>query len=131
MDYNTVQILLEAVKKRGSRASVYLLEQVATVVANVSMDQRGRKLLTKHETPIAMMCFLQSNNTESEIVKRLQQKSIIALSRLCSEKIGAEQVVQMGGVSRLVQLCREKKERFDSDAVLVAALVSSYFLNFI
>lgn len=59
-----------------------------------------------------------------DVEKRLQQKSIIALSRLCGEKEASMQVVKLGGVEKLVKMCREKEERFDSDAVLVAALVS-------
>lgn len=125
LENNTVQILLEAVKRRGSRASVYLLEQVATVIANTSIEAKGRKLLTENNAPTALLCFLQSNSLmDSETVKRLQQKAIIALSRLCSEKMAAQQIVAMGGIPRLVQLCREKKERYDSDAVLVAALAT-------
>ncbi|KAJ8930514.1 hypothetical protein NQ314_016676 [Rhamnusium bicolor] len=101
------KILLEAVKNRGPRASIYLLEQVATLLANMSASDVARKQLSEINAP-----------------SRLQQKSIIALSRLCGEKQAATQIVELGGVEKLVKMCRERNERHDSDAVLVAALAT-------
>lgn len=124
---NTVKIALETTRRRGPLASIYLLEQVATLIANVSSMEFARKQLSEDEAPKALLCFLQTSSMEEEVMKRLQQKSIIALSRLCSEAEAASQVVEMDGVEKLVKLCRERSERYNSDAVLVATLVSVNF----
>jgi hypothetical protein len=121
---NTVQVLLESVNKRGPCASIYLLEQVATLIANMTSLEAARKQLTSLQTVPALLCFLKSGNVGEDVEKRLQQKAIIALSRLCSEKDAAAQVVELGGVDKLVRMCREKNERFSNDAVLVATLAT-------
>lgn len=123
----TIKILFEAVQKRGPHGSIYLLEQVATLIANMSSSEEARKQLIAEKAPAVLLLFLQSiAGKGEEVEKRLQQKSIIALSRLCSACVAADQMVGLGGVEKLVQLCREKRQRFNSDAVLVAALVSIY-----
>lgn len=128
LHHNTVRILFDAVQKRGPHSSIYLLEQVASLLANMSSSEEARRRLTEEKAPAVLLLFLQSTGGDGEEAeKRLQQKSIIALSRLCSERDAAEQLVGLGGVKTLVQLCREKKKRFNSDAVLVAALVCIYW----
>lgn len=87
-----------------------------------------RPNLARDGAAVALLCFLKSSSMDDTVVRRLQQKAIIGLSRLCSEPEAARQVVERGGVDRLVKLCREKKERFDSDAILVAALVSIFHI---
>lgn len=121
---NTIRVLFEAVRRRGSRASVYLLEQVATLLANISANEEARKQLTKERASAVLLCFLQCSGSGEDVEKRLQQKAMIALSRLSSDQKAAQQIVELGGVNKLVKLCREKNERYNSDAVLVAALVS-------
>lgn len=125
----TVRILFDAVRKRGPHGSIYLLEQVASLMANMSSSEEARKQLIEEKAPTVLLLFLQSitGNKGEEAEKRMQQKAIIALSRLCSDTVAAEQIVSLGGVQKLVQLCREKKKRFNSDAVLVAALVCTNF----
>lgn len=123
LQLNTLSIIFEAVRQRGPRASIYLLEQVATLVANLSSVEEGRKQLTEQKAPSSLLCFLRAGDSGEDVEKRLQQRAIIALSRLCGEKEAAQQLVEAGGVEKLVRICREKKERYDSDAVLVAALV--------
>lgn len=152
ISFRTVDVLLKCLKKDGQVANscsieVYILEQVAIVVANVSATGEGRSYLTATpNTSTALVCFLQTKpytcpaaNYNSDlfsaedtgnhpddvaVVQRLQQKTIIALSRLCGDTKAAHHVVKMGGVRRLVMLCREKGERYGSDAVLVAALAT-------
>ncbi|KAJ3664634.1 hypothetical protein Zmor_000187 [Zophobas morio] len=121
---NTAEILLNSVNRRGPCASVYLLEQVATLVANMTSVEVARQHLTKLSTIPALLCFLKCGGVGEEAEKRLQQKAIIALSRLCSDKEAATQVVELGGVEKLVKMCREKEERFSNDAVLVATLAT-------
>lgn len=122
----TAKVMLEAVKNKGPRASIYLLEQVATLIANMSAIDLARKQLTNIKASGVLLCFLKTNFVGEDVERRLQQKSIIALSRLCGQKEAAAQVVELGGVDKLVRMCREKNERHDSDAVLVAALVSCF-----
>ncbi|XP_028141241.1 protein inscuteable homolog [Diabrotica virgifera virgifera] len=121
---NTAKFLMENIQSRGPAASIYLLEQMATLLANLSASDVARKQLTEMKAPTALLCFLKMNLNGEDVEKRLQQKSIIALSRLCGERGAAMQVVELGGVDKLVMMCREKEERFDSDAVLVAALAT-------
>lgn len=120
---NTAQILLEGIKRRGSRVSIYLLEQASTLIANMSSIDEGRQELTQCNATFFLLCFLRASYTDEEVVKRLQQKSIIALSKLSSDKVAAKQIVENDGVEKLVKLCREKEERHGNDAVLVASLV--------
>ncbi|XP_050303501.1 protein inscuteable homolog isoform X2 [Anthonomus grandis grandis] len=126
--YETAPVLLTAVKQRGPMASVYLYEQVATLLANMSALEAARDQLTDYEAVAALLHFLRpplvAVPNEQDVERRLQQKSVIALSRLCSNVGAATRVAELGGVERLVRLCREKKLRFGSDAVLVAALAT-------
>lgn len=125
LNASTSKVLLEAVELRGPMASIYLLEQVAALLANISTSASARKQLTKVRAPNALLEFLKKcSDAGEDVERRLQQKSIIALSRLSGEHDAAVQIVENGGVEKLVSLCREKTERYDSDAVLVAALVS-------
>ncbi|KAL3276535.1 hypothetical protein HHI36_011910 [Cryptolaemus montrouzieri] len=119
----SIEELLKAIEHRRN-TSVYVLEQVASLIANVSSIDSARKHLIEIRAPAALMCFLQVKNVGENVEKRLQQKAMIALSRLCSDHKAAKQIVEIGGVDKLVKLCREKENRFNSDAVLVAALAS-------
>ncbi|XP_056644652.1 protein inscuteable homolog [Diorhabda sublineata] len=121
---NTAKVLMESIRARGPAASIYLLEQMATLLANMSATEMARKQLVDIKAPAALLCFLKMNLVGEDVEKRLRQKSVIALSRLCGERDAAVQVVDLGGVEKLVKMCREKEERFDSDAVLVAALAT-------
>lgn len=121
---NTVQILLKTVNQRGPCVSIYLLEQVAALIVNLSSQEIARQHLMLTSIISALLYFLNITKVEGEAEKRLQQKSIIALSRLCSQPEACRQVVEFGGVRKLIKMCRNKNERFCSDAVLVATLVS-------
>lgn len=87
---STVNCLLTAVRKLGARASIFLQEQVATLVANMAAMPESRSHLAQHRAVGALLCFLQVQHspllTAAEIgaAQRLQHKSAIALSRLGS-----------------------------------------------
>lgn len=123
VEAGTIDVFLMAVKVRGPGASLYLLEQVATLIANMSAVESARRHLSQLDTSAALLYCLQACRSGEDVERRLQQKTMIALSRLCGDPDVAGQIVSMGGVDKLVNMCREKKDRFDSDAVLVAALV--------
>uniref|UniRef100_A0AAR5PQT4 Protein inscuteable homologue C-terminal domain-containing protein n=3 Tax=Dendroctonus ponderosae TaxID=77166 RepID=A0AAR5PQT4_DENPD len=122
----TAPTLLSAVRNRGPLVSVILLEQVATLIANMAAMEGARENLTSFEAPVALLHFLKSARIpqNEDVERRLQQKSVIALSRLCGDVEAAKQVVENGGLTRLVQLCRERDARYNSDAVLVATLAT-------
>ncbi|XP_031358874.1 protein inscuteable homolog isoform X1 [Photinus pyralis] len=121
---NSIGIILRSVKARGSLISVYVLEQVANLLANLSGKQIARGALIEEQAVAVLLHLLQYNHTDKDVEIRLQQKSIIALSRLSSCVEAADQIVKCKGIKALVALCRERKERHDSDAVLVAALAT-------
>ena len=106
------------------------LSQVVTVLANMSAVSacigditacHGVELLVEllHEKPPDA-----ATDAELTACEHVQQKAAIALSRLCRDVSSAALVVSVGGVPRLVQLCRVASERNNSDAVLVSCLVS-------
>ncbi|KAK5649552.1 hypothetical protein RI129_000581 [Pyrocoelia pectoralis] len=121
---NSIGIILRSVKARGTLISVYVLEQVANLLANLSGKPIARNTLIEEHAVAVLLHFLQYNHIDKHVETRLQQKSIIALSKLSSSVEAASQIVKFNGVKTLVTLCRERKERHDSDAVLVAALAT-------
>ena len=62
------------------------------------------------------------NQAEILAAERVQKKSAIALSRLCNDSVVCRDLVRLGGVDRLVELCKCPDERNYSDATLVACL---------
>ncbi len=87
VELNTVSLLLIAVRKLGARASIFLQEQVATLIANMAAVSEARSYLTQHRAVGALLCFLQvkhspvQSNAEHAAVERLQHKSAVAMSR--------------------------------------------------
>ena len=69
------------------------------------------------------------SQAEVMAAERVQKKSAIALSRLCNDAAVCRDVVRLGGVDRLVQLCKHPDERNYSDAILVACLAVLRRLN--
>lgn len=85
---DTAGRLLTAVRNLGVRASVFLQEQVATLIANMAAVPEARSHLAQHRAVCALLCFLQVKHSpiqtapEIAAAERLQHKSAIALSRL-------------------------------------------------
>ncbi|KAJ9578976.1 hypothetical protein L9F63_024915, partial [Diploptera punctata] len=130
LEHCTAGKLLQAVKKKGPKVSVFLQEQAATLIANMAAVPESRPHLADQRAVVALLCFLQIRHSplqrapEIAAAERVQQKSAIALSRLCSDPVVAAQVVELQGVNRLVRLCKEERERNHSDGVLVACLAA-------
>ncbi|KAG8261869.1 protein inscuteable homolog isoform X2 [Homalodisca vitripennis] len=130
LECTTAGTLLLAVRRQGPQASVFLMEQAAGLIANMAAVPEARPHLAEHRAMVALLCFLQVRHSplqraaEITAAERLQHKSAIALSRLCSDPSVAAQVVDLQGVNRLVRLCKEEKERNHSDGVLVACLAA-------
>lgn len=128
----TVWILVSTCRKSGvvKTGSVFVKDQVATVLANMSSLPEGRQDVIDSGGLVVLLSFLKvtpstaGSKAELAACERVQQKSSIALSRLCSDAAVSEQVIALQGVQRLVQLCKDEKERNQSDAVLVACLAA-------
>ena len=69
------------------------------------------------------------NQAEMLAAERVIKKAAIALSRLCNDPTVCRNVVRLGGVDRLVELCKDAAERNYSDAILVACLAVLRRLN--
>lgn len=84
---DTPSCLLTAVRKLGIRASIFLQEQVATLIANMAAVSETRPYLAQSRAVGALLCFLQMKRSpvqtvaETAAAKRLQHKSAVALSR--------------------------------------------------
>lgn len=87
LEMDTANHLLIAVRKLGARATVFLQEQVATLIANMAAVPETRSHLARHRAVGALLCFLQikhspvQTSAELAAAERLQHKSAIALSR--------------------------------------------------
>lgn len=110
--------------------SLFVKDQIATVLANMATKSSSRgDIITYNGIPL-LINYLQQRpsqykqETEIAACERLQQKAAIALTRLCKDELTAQVIVDLQGVPRLVQLCRNIEERNNSDAVLVASLAA-------
>lgn len=87
LEQGTAGKLLQAVKRRGPKVSVFLQEQAATLLANMAAVPESRPHLAEQRAVVALLCFLQIRHSplqrapEIAAAERVQQKSAIALSR--------------------------------------------------
>lgn len=83
----TAGSLIEAVRKTGTGASVFLQEQTATLLANMAVVPETRPHMAANHAVVALLCFLQVRHSPLQRVpemlaaERLQHKTAIALSR--------------------------------------------------
>ncbi|CAL4058863.1 unnamed protein product [Meganyctiphanes norvegica] len=123
-------IVLIGAQRDNEDMSIFTQDQIATVLANLSGCRSAAKEVVEAGGVGCLLGLLQikpaptHRMAEVTTVERVQQKSAIALSRLCCEGTVAQKVVQLGGAERLVQLCKDEMERNHSDAVLVACLAA-------
>lgn len=115
--------------------SLFSKDQVATILANmVAADSCRHDVVYCGGIDICLELLNESPldyKTPSEIAacERVQQKAAIALTRMCRDESNAATIVKSEGVPRLIQLCRDKRERSNSDAVLVACLAALRKIN--
>uniref|UniRef100_K1PX53 Inscuteable-like protein n=1 Tax=Magallana gigas TaxID=29159 RepID=K1PX53_MAGGI len=115
--------------------SLFSKDQVATILANmVAADSCRHDVVDCGGIDICLELLNESPldyKTPSEIAacERVQQKAAIALTRMCRDESNAATIVKSEGVPRLIQLCRDKRERSNSDAVLVACLAALRKIN--
>ncbi|XP_013771875.1 uncharacterized protein LOC106457037 isoform X2 [Limulus polyphemus] len=128
--YHSARVLVSACRHGDVCDSVFVKDQVATVMANMAASSNSREEVVNSGAVVLLLCFLQARSSkfhsQAEIAacERVQQKSAIALSRLCTDNETSAKVIQMQGVQRLVRLCKDEKERNHSDSVLVACLAA-------
>ncbi|XP_076043961.1 spindle orientation adaptor protein inscuteable [Oratosquilla oratoria] len=129
---NTARVLIRGLR-RQSPLSVFTMDQVATVLANLaSTPEVAEDVLVEGgvDTLVGLLevqLTASSRLPEVAATERVQQKSAIAISRLCGCSKGtaaARRVLELGGVRRLVNLCRDEQARNHSDSVLVACLAA-------
>ncbi|KAB7503669.1 Protein inscuteable-like protein, partial [Armadillidium nasatum] len=126
---STHKVLLTAAKVEEN-LSVFTKDQIATILANMSSSSEATKEIVESGGIDVLLSLLMTGPSASvriaevSATERIQQKSAIALSRICNDPEAANRVLAFGGASRLVELCRNEKERSESDAVLVACLAA-------
>ncbi|XP_042873245.1 protein inscuteable homolog [Penaeus japonicus] len=125
----TARVLLRAA--RGCLAlSIFTKDQIATVLANLAGSRGAAEEVVAGGGVSVLLSLLNTRPAPSHrlpevaTAERVQQKSAIALSRLCVRAEVAREVVERGGAKRLVRLCKDEDERNHSDAVLVACLAA-------
>ncbi|OQR66242.1 protein inscuteable-like [Tropilaelaps mercedesae] len=128
--YGTTRSLIMACRHKSIAQSVFVKDQIATVLANVCAEKACHRDVVECGGLTVLLSLLQmrpnalQKQVEIDICERIQQKSAIALARLCTSPSVTERVIQMQGVHRLVTLCKEPKERNNADSVLVACLAT-------
>ncbi|GBM76927.1 Protein inscuteable [Araneus ventricosus] len=125
-----LEILVTACRSKPHAASLFIKDQVGTVLANMAAKDDYRDSLSSGGSLVLLLCFLQLRPSSAhgapqlEACERIQQKAAIALARLCCNPETCNVVAEMQGIQRLVKLCKDRKERNDSDSVLVACLAA-------
>ncbi|XP_042873242.1 protein inscuteable homolog [Penaeus japonicus] len=125
----TARVLLRAARGNPS-ISIFTKDQIATVLANLAGSRGAAEEVVAAGGVSVLLSLLNTRPAPSHrlpevaTAERVQQKSAIALSRLCGDGDVARKVAQQGGAERLVQLCKDEGERNQSDAVLVACLAA-------
>ncbi|XP_033739941.1 protein inscuteable homolog [Pecten maximus] len=129
LKYDAPRVLIQSCGTSVAQ-SLFAKDQVATVLANmVAVDNCRQCIINSGGLDLCLQLLQErplAYKSPSEIAacERVQQKSAIALARLCREEEIAQIIVEMEGIPRLVELCRNKGERNNSDAVLVACLAA-------
>lgn len=126
---DTVSVLLNFLS-HNVQPSIYIQDQVATVLANMAARQDTRDLLLQCNLVHALLYLLAASPTNSQelavmsATQRVQQKAAIAIGRLCEEEAVVEGVLSGSGLERLVELSVCKRARLDSDSTLVAVITT-------
>ncbi|KAM7298300.1 hypothetical protein ISCGN_018903 [Ixodes scapularis] len=128
--HKSIRAVMAAARQRDLAGSIFAKDQVATILANVSAGKYCHADIVDTGALVQLICYLQVRPSslfstgETDACERVQQKSAIALARLCTNPSTAGMVLQMQGVHRLVRLCKDPKERNNSNSVLVACLAA-------
>ncbi|RWS26086.1 inscuteable-like protein, partial [Leptotrombidium deliense] len=127
--YETLWILLLKLKQKLNFNQLSIKDQMITIIANVSSKfplevvNCGGLMFLMSALQLQPMLGMQSENDLNSI-ERMQQKVAAALARLGNQRSVATLIFRLNGVHRLVQLCKDPKERNFSDTVLLASLAA-------
>ncbi|XP_015119704.1 protein inscuteable homolog [Diachasma alloeum] len=107
---DTVRKLLKCVKKSVG-GSIWLMEQVASLVGKLAKIPDVRGHLAKARASVALVCFLRMAPPGlEEAYQRLAVTAAAALTRLCVDPEIAKQVVAVGGADCLPNYNSEEGE---------------------
>jgi hypothetical protein len=125
----TVTVLVNASRQRINFDEILLKDQIITLLANIA--RKYPLEIVSSGGLVFLLCSLQlrpsvSLQKQHELlaIERIQQKVSVALARLGSHKSAAKLIYKLNGVQRLVQLCKDAKERNFSDTVLLACIAA-------
>ena len=127
---DTLTPLLSFISSRVT-PSIYILDQVATLLANLSANQHTRESLLDQEVVPALLLLLAADPGPGDrsppvlaATQRVQQKAAIAIGRLSVHKDVCLSVLSAGGLDRLVELSVSREARLDSDYTLVSVVTA-------
>ena len=128
---DTIPSLLSFILNQVS-TSIYILDQVATILANLAASQHTRDTLLHHDVVPALLLFLGTDqDTQSKpappllsATQRVQQKAAIAIGRLSAYPDICLSILSGGGLDRLVELSVCKDARMDSEFTLVSVVTA-------
>ena len=133
LEHNIWRLLTSRVDSVGAHSgepfvSVFVRDQVVTILANLAAKDKGRISLSEHKgiqylvKELSMPIFCVDTQQEMNAVERIIKKSAIALCRLCMGEAECRALEAAGGVQRSVQLCEDAAARNYNDSILVACL---------
>jgi hypothetical protein len=124
---STIETLLERVNQ-SPFTSVFVRDQVVTVMANMAADGSGREEVMHNKCLEFLSGQLETrmegvkSPAEQAAVERILKKSAIALCRVCQGEELCQVFENLGIVQRAIELCKFPFTRNYSDSVLVACL---------
>eukprot|EP00096_Caligus_rogercresseyi_P012605 TRINITY_DN5333_c0_g1_i2.p1 TRINITY_DN5333_c0_g1~~TRINITY_DN5333_c0_g1_i2.p1 ORF type:complete len:347 (-),score=102.58 TRINITY_DN5333_c0_g1_i2:109-1149(-) len=132
--HSTSSVLIRWIQESPREVSIYIMDQVAAVLANMANSEPCRTELSQQGAIPILLEFLGASPPEEPLssedyaqmaaTQRVQQKSAIAISRMCSHPGSVEEVLRLNGLKRLIELVKDESARVQSDGVLVACLAT-------
>ena len=114
------------------RPSIYILDQIATLLANLASNPVTRESLPPQGNLVPALLLLLASDPDHQdrslpllaATQRVQQKAAITIGRLAMYRSLALAVISGGGLDRLVELSVSRETRIDSDYTLVAVVTA-------
>ncbi|XP_038071914.1 protein inscuteable homolog isoform X2 [Patiria miniata] len=150
--FHTARALVKGCNN-GMANTLYCKDQVATILANMAVTDQCRKEIMVSGGTELLVDFLHTralvhpssakkglkgsglsggcsgSGGKQDVVmssscEKVHQKAAIALARLARDQDSAELILELDAIPRLVELCCNRRERNDSEPVLVACLAA-------
>ncbi|QQP38661.1 Uncharacterized protein FKW44_019300 [Caligus rogercresseyi] len=126
--WKTAQALVKTVRA-SPFTTLFAKDQVVTVLANMAANPVCRPSVIDNNGMNFLLSMLdikvndeELSITERAAAERVVKKSAIALSRLCNEGPSCDDLMNLGGIDRLVELCKDPFERNNCDGILISCL---------